>query len=202
MAVTACKLRTLEHRLQTLQPLELSRHLDETPSASYRATRPGEPTARHHLDSGSPLCSRSKRGHSEQALGRSCGGFTSKIHAGVDGLGNPLAFVLTGGNRNDSTQARQWVSTQPADNIIADKSDDANWLVELIEQQGATAVIPSRRNRRQPRAYDQHLYQERHLIECFFNKIKHYRRVFSRFDKLARNYMSFLGLVAALIWLR
>jgi hypothetical protein len=152
MAVTACKLRTLEHRLQTLQPLEFSRHLDQTPSASYRATRPGEPTARHQLDSGSPLCSRSKRGHSQQALGSSRGGFTSKIHAGVEGLGNPLAFVLTGGNRNDITQARQLVSPQPADHMIADKSYDPNWLVELIEQQGATALVPSRRNRRQPRA--------------------------------------------------
>lgn len=148
--------------------------------------------------------------HLEQALGGSRGGFTSKIHAGVDGLGNPLAFVLTGGKRNDMTQARQLVSTQLVDNIIADKNYDSNWLVELIEQQGATAVIPSRRNRRQPRAYDQRLYRQRYLYasggakpyECFFTKIKHYRQVFSRFDKLARNYMSFLGLVAALIWLR
>lgn len=115
VAVTASKLRTLEQRLQTLQPLERSRYLDETPSASGGATRLGAPTARHHLDSGSSLCSGSKRGQAQQALGRSRGGFTTKIHAGVDGLGNPLAFVLTGGNRNDITQARQLVCTHPAD---------------------------------------------------------------------------------------
>lgn len=114
------------------------------------------------------------------------------------------------GERNDITQARQLVEGKPADTVIADKSYDANWLIELIEQQQAKPVIPPRRNRRQPREYDRHLYKERHLYasggakpyECFFNKIKHYRRLFSRFDKLARNYMSFLGLVAALIWLR
>lgn len=148
------------------------------------------------------MCCECKGGQPQQALGRSRGGFTTKIHAVVDALGNPLAFVLTGGNRNDITQAKQLVFGQPADNIIADKSYDANWLVELIKQQGANPVIPPRRNRRELREYDRHLYKERHLIECFFNKIKHYRRIFSRFDKLARNYMSFLCLVAALIWLR
>jgi transposase len=63
-------------------------------------------------------------------------------------------------------------------------------------------VIPPRSNRKEPRDYDQHRYRERHLIECFMGKIKHFRRIFSRFDKLDRSFLGFLGFVAALIWLR
>lgn len=73
------------------------------------------------------------------------------------GRGNPLAFLLTGGNRNDITQARQLSCGQHLGNVVADKGYDANWFLELIEQQGATAVIPSRRNRRQQPEYDRHL---------------------------------------------
>lgn len=64
------------------------------------------------------------------------------------------------------------------------------------------AVIPPRTNRKEQREYDTHLYQERHVVECFIGKIKHYRRVFSRFDKLASRYLGFLQFAAALIWLR
>jgi len=63
-------------------------------------------------------------------------------------------------------------------------------------------VIPPKRNRTEVREYDRHLYHERHLIECFIGKIKHYRRVFSRFEKLSKNYLGFLSFVSALIWLR
>lgn len=86
--------------------------------------------------------------------------------------------------------------------MIADTSYDAMAFVESITERGAVPVIPPRANRRAPRTYDAHLYKERHLVECFINKIKHYRRVFSRFDKLAIRYIGFLSLVAAIIWLR
>ncbi len=74
--------------------------------------------------------------------------------------------------------------------------------MQTIIEQGAQAVIPPRANRREQREYDRHLYRERHLVECFINKIKHYRRVFSRFEKLSKNYLGFLSFVSALIWLR
>lgn len=67
---------------------------------------------------------------------------------------------------------------------------------------GTVSVIPARTNRRKSRTYDAHLYKERHLVECFIHKIKHYRRIFSRFDKLANKYLGFLSFVAAIIWLR
>lgn len=89
-----------------------------------------------------------------------------------------------------------------AERVIADRGYDADSLVELIEQQGSQVVIPPHKNRKQPRVYGRDTYKERHLIECLFSKIKYYQRVFSRFDKLARNDWSFLCFVCALLWLR
>ena len=137
-----------------------------------------------------------------EALGRSRGGFSTKIHALTDALGNPLAFRLTGGQTADITQAEALMPDDPVAAVVADKGYDADAFVTTVTARGAAAVIPPRQNRRQPRAYDRHVYQERHLIECFFGKIKHYRRIFSRFEKTARNYMGFLCFVAALVWLR
>jgi transposase len=86
--------------------------------------------------------------------------------------------------------------------LIADKGYDADTLIEAVTARGIQVVIPPRSNRIQQREYDRHLYQERHLVECFINKFKHYRRVFSRFEKLVKNYLGFLSFVSALIWLR
>ena len=137
-----------------------------------------------------------------QALGRSRGGFSTKIHVAVDGLGNPLRFQLSAGQQHDITCAEALIDGYSSKYVIADTSYDAMAFVESITERGAVPVIPPRANRREPRTYDAHLYKERHLVECFINKIKHYRRVFSRFDKLAIRYMGFLSLVAAIIWLR
>lgn len=91
--------------------------------------------------------------------------------------------------------------SQP-DAVLADTAYDAERILVFIATMGAEAVIPPRRNRTQSREYDRELYKERHLIECFIGKLKHFRRCFSRFDKLARNYLSFLHFASALIWLR
>ena len=90
----------------------------------------------------------------------------------------------------------------PADYVIGDRSYDANDLLELIVNSGAIPVIPPHPRRIERREYDKHLYKERHLVECFINKIKHYRRIFSRFDKLASRYMGFLNFTGVLIWIR
>lgn len=140
--------------------------------------------------------------HEREALGRSKGGFTTKIHAVVDALGQALRFTLTPGQRNDMTQASQLLEGFENANIIADKAYDSNALVEQIYNQSCTPVIPSRSNRKNPRTYDEHLYKERHLIECFFNKIKHFRRVFARFDKKASSFAGFLAYASFILWLR
>jgi transposase len=145
-------------------------------------------------------------GQAAQALGRSRGGFSSKIHIVVDALGNPLDFVLTAGQLHDVKQAPTLLQGRTCDYVVADKAYDADTLIALMEAMGAIPVgCPlgaARKNRTEPRPFDAHLYKERHLVECFINKIKWYRRIFSRFDKLASRFLGFLSFVSTLIWLR
>ncbi len=141
-------------------------------------------------------------GQATQALGRSRGGFSTKIHIAVDSLGNPLRLLLTAGQESDVGQGAALIKDFETQAVIADKGYDSDELVTLITAHRAQAVIPPRSNRKVQRDYDRHLYRERHLVECFINKIKHYRRVFSRFEKLSKNYLSFVQFVSALIWLR
>ena len=141
-------------------------------------------------------------GQAAQALGRSRGGFSTKVHTSVDALGNPLRFTLTAGQRHDITQAEALVIDLESEYVIADRSYDSDDFVQFIITNGAIPVIPPRSNRKDLREYDEYLYQERHLVECFINKIKHYRRIFSRFEKLDSRYLGFLHFAGALIWLR
>ncbi len=143
-----------------------------------------------------------KGGQAAQALGRSRGGFSTKVHVSVDGLGNPLRLRLTGGERHDMTQAVALIDGYDCAYVLADRGYDADGFVEFILSQQAIPVIPPKTNRKTPRPYDHWRYRERHLVECFINKIKHFRRVFSRFDKLAKRYLGFLSFASALIWLR
>ena len=85
---------------------------------------------------------------------------------------------------------------------LMDKAYDADKLIEQLQKQNIIPVIPPKANRKEPREYDKHIYKERHLIECFIGKLKQFRRVFSRFEKWAKNYMNFVRFAAALIWLR
>lgn len=141
-------------------------------------------------------------GQAQQALGRSRGGFSSKIHLAVEALGNSLRFVLTAGQRQDSPQAPTLLAGLHFQRVIADTAYDSDDLRHQLADLGAEAVIPPRPNRKTHYAYDTHLYKERHLVECLINKLKYYRRIFVRFDKLASRYLGFLHFAGALIWLR
>jgi transposase len=143
-----------------------------------------------------------KNGQEKEALGRSKGGFTTKIHALVDSLGNPLAFKLTGGQRHEITQASALLGEYRGTWVIADKGYDSNAFIQHIQERQGTPVIPPRKNGTKPRGYDKHWYRERHLIECFFGNIKHFRHVFSRFDKSAEAFLSFLQFTAILLWIK
>jgi transposase len=140
--------------------------------------------------------------HGAQSLGRSRGGFSTKIHLATDALGNAIRFILTGGERNDITQAAALTENLIADYVLADKGYNSDAFVLKLKETGAEVVIPSRVNRQQPRTIDEHLYKERHLVECCIGKLKHFRRVFSRFDKLAKNYLSFVYFASTIVWLR
>ncbi len=140
--------------------------------------------------------------HGAQSLGRSRGGFSTKIHLAADALGNALRFILTGGQRNDITQAEELIENFTADYVIADKGYDAEAFVLKLKERNSEAVIPSRVKNKVQRKTDEHLYKERHLIENQIGKLKQFRRVFSRFDKLAKNYLSFIYFASTVIWLR
>ena len=111
-----------------------------------------------------------KGGQAAQALGRSRGGFSTKIHVSVDGLGNPLRFILTGGQQHDITQAEELIAGYAGEHVLADKGYDAQEFRQHILELGMMPVIPPRSNRKAPADYDRHLYRERHLVECFINQ--------------------------------
>ena len=140
-------------------------------------------------------------GQAQQALGRSRAGFSSKIHIVADARGHPLRFSLTGAERHDVTQAEPLLAPLQFDYAIADRAYDSAPLLALIAAKEAAAVIPPRRNRKVQRHYDKQLYKERNLIERLINKIKQFRRIFTRYDKLAQRYTAFLHLAATIIWL-
>lgn len=136
-------------------------------------------------------------------MGRSRGGLTTKIHALVDGQGRPIKLHLTAGQKSDIESAEGLIADLPEGAmLLADKGYDANTLREAVAAKKAFANIPPRANRKNPICFSKHLYKARNLIERFFNKIKHYRRIATRYDKLAENYAAALKLVAVRIWIR
>lgn len=125
---------------------------------------------------------------------------TTKVHAATDALGNPVRFILTGGERNDITQIEPLLEGLNAGHVLADKGYDGQRAMDAIAATGAKPVVPRRSTTATWRSLDAAIYKERNLIERFFSKIKHFRRIATRYDKLARNYAGFLNLVAALKW--
>ena len=126
-----------------------------------------------------------------------------KIHALVDVLGRPLRLALTPGNTSDIKGADLLVdATVGMKRVIADRGYDANRLRSKLRDQGAIPVIPGRRNRKRPIQYDERRYRDRWLVEAMFCRLKDFRRVATRYDKLARNYQSTVALAAAIaFWL-
>lgn len=119
----------------------------------------------------------------------------------VDALGNPLRFRLTAGQVADIMEAEALIEGFETQAVIGDKGYDADALVARIEASGAQAVIPPRKNRTQQRHYDHDLYKDRNLVERFFNRLKQFRRIATRYEKLARNFSSMINLVFTYIWL-
>ncbi len=109
--------------------------------------------------------------------------------------------MVTEGQTSDYQKADDLISGFQADYVIADKGYDSDAFVLAINSTGAEAVIPPRSNRKEMRYYDEALYKERNLVERFFQKLKHYRRVATRYERLAKNYFSMLTLVSTVIWL-
>jgi transposase len=112
-----------------------------------------------------------------------------------------VALVLTPGQAADITQAETLLAELEPEAVLADKGYDSNALVDTLEARGITPVIPSKANRKVPRKTDFALYRERNLVERFFGKIKQYRGIATRYDKLAETFLAGVLLVCVLIWL-
>ncbi len=127
---------------------------------------------------------------------------STKIHALVDALGNPVGFCLTGGQEHDLVGADELLPEMEAETLIADKAYDANARVlEPLAAAGKTAVIPPTASRSGRRKFDRELFKSRHLIENFFARLKLYRAIATRYDKTKRNFLAAIHLAAAVIWL-
>ena len=120
----------------------------------------------------------------------------------VRGLGCPVRFALTAGQKGDSPQAEPLIEGLPAEVVMADAAYDSDHLRQAIANKGAIAVIPNNPSRARKHPLDKHLYAQRHLVECCFSKLKHFRRVATRFEKTAQNYLAVVPLAAIVLWLR
>jgi len=127
---------------------------------------------------------------------------STKIHACVEGLGQLARFILTAGQVHDVTQAQALLETVEPATVLADKAYDANALLACIANKQAQAVIPPRAPRKLQRQFDRHQYRNRNVIERLFARIKQFRRVATRYDKLASRFASFVALTTSLLWLQ
>ncbi len=140
-----------------------------------------------HCDGANPA-----GGQSAQAMGRTKGGLNTKIHAVVDNRARPVAVVLTAGNEADITIAPGVIEGVACGCVVADKAYDSNAFRALLAEMGSRTCIPPRATRIAAIGYSKETYKKRHRVENFFQKIKRYRRVATRYDKLAETYFGFV----------
>jgi transposase len=134
--------------------------------------------------------------------GRSRDGLTTKTHAVVDANGLPHRLALSAGQEHDCQLADDLLTELRYNGmLLADGAYDSDAIRELARERGAWANIPPKRNRRNPICFSPHLYRDRNQVERFFNRIKHCRRIATRYDKLAANFLAFIKLAAIRLWL-
>ena len=127
---------------------------------------------------------------------------TTKLHAVADARGRPVRLALTAGQRHDAPQAVPLLEGLAPAYLIADRGYDSDPLVAALAARGTQAVIPPRRKRRHPRAYEPARYAQRHPVERLFSRLKQFRRVATRYDKLDKHFLAFIQLAATVLWLR
>jgi len=207
MARSADALWQLEFGLCALHPLEQAGYLGRgvRDIGELRASR--RPGACHRLDdhTGASTCSRRKRGNQEQeALGRSRGGFSTKIHLRTNAKGDPLTFDITGGEAHEvkGYDALMELCDARPDKLIGDKGYDSDAIRNDLAERGIEPVIPPRSNRKTPIDDDREAYRRRNLIERCVNRLKQFRRIATRYEKTARAFLSMLCIAAAKLWIK
>ncbi|WP_139284927.1 IS5 family transposase [Acidocella aminolytica] len=142
-----------------------------------------------------------KGGSKKQAIGRSRGGRNTKIHAIADAKGRLLSLTLTGGEAHDCPVSEPLIDTTKAPKkFLADKAYDSAELRKALKKRGTKPVIPNKFNRKKPFSFSKKAYKERHLIENAFCRLEDFRRIATRYDRLARNFAASIYLVAAVVW--
>jgi transposase len=192
----------IHDRIQSLQSLERAWNLATDLRDGGRLARAARASgAGQHACQSAPLRRRRKRGASEQAIGVTRGGRNSKIHALVDKLCRPWVIILTPGNVADCTVGPECVSLMAGNikKLLGDKAYDSNSFRKSLREDGITPVIPGRANRKKRIRHDKEAYKGRNVIERCYCRLKDFRRIATRYDKLARNFFSSVCLVAALV---
>jgi transposase len=187
VAGPARAVRQMEERTQALHPLGQDRSVGEGVRFAHHRPRQPVPDARYNSGAGPPTGRRRKRGAKDQAVGRSRGGLTTKIHTG---------------QAHDCTTAAELLANRAPAGVIADKAYDTNDLRELIAAAKANAVIPSKSNRKVQISHDAIAYKLRNRIVRFFNKLKHFRHIATRYDRRAIYFLAALHLASAMIRMR
>lgn len=138
-----------------------------------------------------------------RAIGRSAGGATTKIHMACDAHGNPICFEVTGGQVHDSKAAPSLIEQLEAESLLADKGYDSEKIRQRARDKNITPMIPRRKNSKKPNTeLDKNVYKARHQVENVFARLKHFRSVVTRFEKLARNFRSIISLACTFVWLK
>jgi transposase len=199
VAGLARRIRAVHDGVQSLQPMEQAGHLaGDFHRLDRRRSSCRADDDRQFRGQGASLGERRKRGERGQAIGRSRGGRTTKIHALIDGQGRPIVFLLSGGNVADITTAAPLLTATAASAwLIADKGYDADHLRAFLDSRGTTAVIPHKTNRKRLFPFDPERYKWRNVIERTYCRLKDFRAIATRYHKTARNFLAGLCLIAA-----
>ena len=205
VARCAAQIRQLEHDLPALPALERGRGLGGAighPGRGHGGQRPLQ--HRQHHGSRPRLGGGRKRGACRRALGRSRGGFTSKLHCLADARGRPIAFHLTVGEAADckAYDTLSALPERPPTALLADKGYDSDAIRTDLAGRNIQAVIPGRSNRRVKIEHDRALYKERNHIERFFGRLKINRAIATRYDQLAESFLGMVHIAAARYWLQ
>lgn len=168
---------------------------------------------RQYSSSGAPTRSRCKGGQENQALGRSVGGFSTKIHIRAEGFGKPMVFALTSGERHDTIgfgdllkggKVKRIGRGRPKSRFryfLGDKGYSSQAIRETLRKRRITPIIPRKTNEKRRERFNRGLYRERNRVERLINRLKQFRRVATRYEKYAHNYLAMLAIAAITIWL-
>ena len=197
-------LRASHDLREPLQSLAQGRRMGSSSTSCFRGLRWRHPDDRLVLDPCASACrERSKKTVRSRCMGRSRGGLTTKVHALVDAEGRPIALKLTEGQAHDGRSAADMFDTVQAGHILlADRAYDSDALRDTLLKRGAWGNIRLMPNRKNRPAFSAWLYRYRNAVERFFNKLKHFRAVATRYDKRDDNFLASVKLASLRIWLR